>query len=407
MIFHPARMGLLNKRALVRQLQKSGIASRAALARSLGMSQPTAGKIVDELIADKILEEIEIDEANGGNGQGSTRLGRPGRQLQLNRSQSGFLGIHLGIHETLLAELPLGDADEGRWRYSFPNPTAKPQAASQWETELRTAAKKLQSKKFLGVLLSAAGIVDETTNKVLFSPNIHWTEGMDMPSVVRRVWNSPVLLVQEERVVALGHHFNNPGEENFLLVDFGEGVGGAAIVGGKPFASPLPISGELGHTPALGNLRRCGCGATGCVETLVSTRGLLESFSAAQPKLKNDWAALKSYIAENGLQPWLTQSLDAAAVAISAALNVLGLRHVVITGSLMELSPVVLEYLAGSVRNGSMWARFGKVECVGAPRCRAAGLIAIGIDRLVVPETKAGVDPKFLRGKSAAPSLQN
>ena len=89
MILHPARMGQHNKRALVRQLQKLGMASRADLAKSLGMSQPTAGKIVDELLAVKILEEVEI----AGNGDhGSARLGRPGRQLQLNRSRSGFLG---------------------------------------------------------------------------------------------------------------------------------------------------------------------------------------------------------------------------------------------------------------------------------------------------------------------------
>ncbi|HEV2692052.1 MAG TPA: winged helix-turn-helix transcriptional regulator, partial [Verrucomicrobiae bacterium] len=87
-------MGLLNKRALVRQLQKSGIASRAALARLLGMSQPTAGKIVDELIADDILEEVEAVENADNGANSSTRLGRPGRQLQLNRSQPGFLGIH-------------------------------------------------------------------------------------------------------------------------------------------------------------------------------------------------------------------------------------------------------------------------------------------------------------------------
>src|ERR1700735_3230101 len=107
MIFHPARMGLLNKRALVRQLQKTGIASRAVLARSLGMSQPTAGKIVDELLAEKILEEVEVLAPAVS---GSTRLGRPGRQLQMNRSQPGFLGIQLGIRETQLAELPLGAA---------------------------------------------------------------------------------------------------------------------------------------------------------------------------------------------------------------------------------------------------------------------------------------------------------
>lgn len=400
-------MGLLNKRALVRQLQKSGIASRAALARSLGMSQPTAGKIVDELIADNILEEVDAAEPEDGNGRGTTRLGRPGRQLQLNRTQPGFLGIHLGIQETFLAELPLGDADEGRWQHSFRNPTTKSQPIVQWEAELREAAKKLQSKKFLGVLLSVPGIVDEPANKILFSPNIHWSEGTDLPAIIRRVWNIPVLVVQEERVVALGHHFNNPHEENYLLVDFGEGVGGAAIVGGKPFTSPLPISGELGHTPALGNHRRCGCGAIGCVETLVSTRGLIESFSAAHPKLKKDWPALNAYITENGLEPWLIESLDAAAVAISAALNVLGLRHVVITGSITELPPVVLAHLSRAVRNGAMWARFGNVECVGAPRCRAAGLVAIGIDRLIVPEKSPETAPKFSRGKNAALNLQN
>lgn len=404
-------MGLLNKRALVRQLQKSGIASRAVLARSLGMSQPTAGKIVDELIADNILEEVDAVEAGDGNGNGATRLGRPGRQLQLNRSQPGFLGIHLGIQETSLAELPLGDADEDRWRHSFRNPATKSQPVAQWEAELREAAKKLDSKKFLGVLLSVPGIVDEPANKILFSPNIHWSEGQDLPAVIRRVWNLPALVVQEERVVALGHHFNNPEDENFLLVDFGEGVGGAAIVGGKPFASPLPISGELGHTPALGNHRRCGCGATGCVETLVSTRGLIESFSAAHPKSKKTWAALGDHIAATGLEPWLTQSLDAAAVAICAALNVLGLRQVVITGSLAELPPAVLDYVSRSVQNGAMWARFGSIECVGAPRCRAAGLVAIGIDRLVVPETGDELDSKLKlsRGETsrAKPSKLN
>ena len=376
-------MGQHNKRALVRQLQKTGVASRAVLARSLGMSQPTAGKIVDELLAEKILEEVEGTEANG---HGTSRLGRPGRRLQLNRSQAGFLGIHLGIHETQLAELPLGAADEKLWTHSFRHPVSKTDHVALWERELRAAAKKLSAKTFLGVLLSAPGIVDEAQKKVLFSPNVHWTEKANLPAIVGRVWDAPVLVVQEERAVALGHHFNNPGDENFLLVDFGEGVGGAAIVGGKPFASPLPINGELGHTPAIGNHRRCGCGAIGCVETLVSTRGLLESFSAAQPKLKNDWGALHQFISANGIEPWLASSLDAAAMAIAGALNVLGLRRVIITGSLTELPPAVLAHLSRAVQDGAMWARFGKVECSGAPRCRAAGLVAIGIDRLVVPD---------------------
>ena len=391
-------MGLLNKRALVRQLQKTGIASRAVLARSLGMSQPTAGKIVDELLAEKILEEVEVTTPAVN---GSAPLGRPGRQLQMNRSQAGFLGIQLGIRETQLAELPLGAAGEDDWRHAFPVEPEGARPAAVWERGLRAVAKKLRSKKFRGVLLSVPGVVDETRKRILFSPNIHWSENADLPGIIQRVWKAPVIIVQEEQVVALGYHFNHPADEDFLLVDFGEGVGGAVIVGGKPLASPLPISGELGHTPVLGNRRRCGCGAAGCVETLVSTRGLLESFVAAHPETPGDWVALERQITASGVEPWLAQSLEAAAVAIAAALNVLGLRRVVITGSLTELPPTVVEHLSQAIRAGAMWARFGEVECVGAPRCRAAGLVVIGIDRLVVPEIMDEPGKKIYGKKTA------
>jgi hypothetical protein len=75
-------------------------------------------------------------------------------------------------------------------------------------------------------------------------------------------------------------------------------------------------------------------------------------------------------------------------VSIAGALNVLGLRRVIITGSLTELPETVVAHLAQAVQNGSMWAKFGSVECVAAPRRRTAGLVATGLDRLVVPDTQ-------------------
>jgi predicted NBD/HSP70 family sugar kinase len=391
MIFSPSRMGRLNKRALIRQLQKVGVSSRAGLAKSLGMSQPTAGKIVDELLDLKILEEVgltsEVNEA------GMVQPGRPRRQIRLNRSRSSFLGIQMGVAETCVAELPLGVTDVDEWHIFFETSPASGNSAKEWTQQLRKAKEKLRTKSFSGVILSVPGVVDEGAGRVLFSPNVHWSEAADLVALVRGIWNVPVVLVQEERALALGHQINCPECEDFLLVDFGEGVGGAVIVNGKPFANPLPISGELGHTPVLGNQRRCGCGAVGCVETLVSTRGLLESFAAAVPDKPKSWNVLKSHLEANGVEPWLARSLDAAAVAIAGALNVLGLRQVVITGALTELAPAALKYLSVAVATGSMWARFGEVICIGAPRRRAAGLAAVGIDRLVVPEMEIDAAP--------------
>ncbi len=408
MIYIPSRMGQLNRRALLRQLQKMGVASRADLAKSLGMSQPTAGKIVDELLAVEVLEETGAVETNG-NGSESVMRGRPGRKLRLNQSQSRLLAIQLGLQETTVAGLAFGFAEKDEWHFAFSLGKNEADPAKAWEKQLRAAAQKIGGKDFLGVLVSAPGIVDEDENRVLFSPNLHWTEKSDLAAIVRRVWNVPVLLVQEERALALGHQLANPDCEDFLLVDFGEGVGGAIVVGGKPLANPLPISGEIGHTPVLGNQRQCGCGATGCMETLVSLRGLLESFSLAQSARKTSWAELHQSIASSGIPAWLAQSLDAAAVSIAGALNVLGLRRVIITGSLTELPETVVAHLAQAVQNGSMWAKFGSVECVAAPRRRTAGLVATGLDRLVVPDTQENdfAAPKISRRQLASLKPEN
>jgi hypothetical protein len=90
-------------------------------------------------------------------------------------------------------------------------------------------------------------------------------------------------------------------------------------------------------------------------------------------------------------------------------MNVLGLRRVVITGSLTELPPSVLAHLSDAVQNGTMWARFGDVECTGAPRQRTAGLVALGIDRFVVPDQDQPVfvSENILRGKTNAMKTHN
>ncbi len=386
MVVVPSKMGRLNKRALVARLQRLGMASRADLAKSLGMSQPTAGKIADDLLELGVLEEVAEPQLGTGQGSGPrsrARLGRPGRMLRLDRSATRFVAIQLGVSETKLAALPLGADLEDRWAVTV----ATPGSAAQWVRQLRTAAGQIQGRGAWGVLVSVPGVVDEQAGRVLFSPNLHWTEKTDLKKAIQGVWKLPVELSQEERALALGHQSVEGETEDFLLVDFGDGVGGALVVKGQLYAGPLPISGEFGHTPAPGNTRPCGCGAVGCVETLVSTRGLLQSFRSAARRPEASWKDLTEAIAHEGAPGWLAQSLEAAAVVIAGSLNVLGLRRVVITGSLTELPPVVMEHLSSAIRQGAMWARFGELTVEAAPRRRTAGLVAVGLDRLVLPMT--------------------
>ena len=97
MIVVPSSMGRLNKRALLGHLHRLGIASRADLAKSLGLSQPTAGKIVDELLAMGVFEEVTTTTTTNRSQRSQVKAGRPARMLRLNRSKAHFLAIQIGI----------------------------------------------------------------------------------------------------------------------------------------------------------------------------------------------------------------------------------------------------------------------------------------------------------------------
>src|SRR4051794_910076 len=117
MIVVPSRMGRLNKRALLGHLHRMGTASRAELAKSLGLSQPTAGKIVDELLAMGVFEEVSTKVDRTANPR--SKAGRPGRMLRLNRSKAHFLAIQLGIQKTSLALPPIGVTGEDEWAFQM------------------------------------------------------------------------------------------------------------------------------------------------------------------------------------------------------------------------------------------------------------------------------------------------
>lgn len=393
----PASLRRTNQRTVISLLLRLGCASRADLAKAAGISQPTAGKITTELLRLGILE-LAGSPGEGFENGGGARLGRPGQLLRLNGAQPRFLAIELGVSETRIAALPIAVTLEDNWTSRFPTPGSP----EEWLDSVKAATKDLPTDSLWGVLVSVPGVVEETTGRVLFSPNLHWLEHMNLPERLRTICGLPVLLVQEIRALALGQLTAKPGGEDFLLVDFGQGVGGAIVMEGELFSHPVPLSGELGHTPVAGNSRQCGCGAVGCLETLVSESGMLDSFNSLTWKRGRSespvsWSGFCDQVNQHGMEPWLEEALESTARVMAGALNVLGVRRLVLTGGLAQL-PSCVAFLAQRVKQGAMWGRFGEILCETAPHRRAAGLVAAGLDRLVLPadEEAGAIFPALL-----------
>ena len=348
------------------------------------MSQPTVSRIVDELLARNILMEGQVPAdakpAGGRDGRARTSgaAGRPSTPLELDRHRPRFVALQAGVRKTRLAVLPIAIPQQDHWDVEFETPDT----ADRWARELAETWKERAVKGLKAVVVSLPGVVDEQIGRVFLSPNLRWTEQADLPSTLKGVFGTPVLYTQEIRALALGHLTAEPDAGDFLLVNSGSGVGAAAVAGGRLYSGPLPLSGELGHTPVLGNTRVCGCGSTGCLETLVSRNGLLTS--AAEAGHPNSWPQFIESLEDKKSPPWLKKTLDAAAITIASALNVMGLRQVVLTGCLAELSKPCIDYLSEGIRADTMWARFGSVTCRTARARRQAGMISLAIDRTLL-----------------------
>jgi N-acetylglucosamine repressor len=380
----PASLRLSNQRRIIERLLLSGTATRADLAKATGISQPTAGKIIDDLIQAGVVEEIAGELPRGhldpqGSGRRLVPLGRPGRTLRLARSIPRLLALHVGVERTQLGLIPAALPVDGGWTLELP--TARTSAG--WVRRIKSAVEELDLSQIWAAIVSVPGVVDERAGKILLSPNLHWSERIDVPALVREVADVPVFILNEVRALALGELTRVSAETNFLLVDLGDGVGGAIVLNGWPYQGPLPLSGEIGHTPVPGGTRRCGCGGTGCLETLVSKPSVITSFE--EHGGIGGWDGLVSALEKDPLPAWLKSAFDAAASGIAGAINTVGVPRVVLSGPVADLPERTVSYLTEAVEAAAMWSRFETVSCVVAPQKRLEGLVLAGIQNAVIP----------------------
>ena len=373
----PKSLRLTNQARLVEQLLRRGIATRAELAKAGGMSQPTAGKIIDELSTAGVVEELSgVNEMRG-----RPQVGRPGKQLRLSQSPARLVIVELGVERTRMSAVPAALPEDERWDVEFKTPGSE----ATWRQRLRQHAAALSIRRPWGVMVSVPGLVDESSGKILLCPNLHWCERADLVAAFNELFKAPVRLIQESRALALAEVGTRASASDFFLVDFGDGVGGAVVIGQRPYDGSVPATGEIGHTPIAGNERVCGCGNRGCLETLIAERWLVQSLTELTGDSSLTFADVCKCAHGAELPEFLMLALDATAACIAAILNVCGLKRVVLTGHIRELGPRATDHLIASIRRSSMWSRFDTVEVELVQRRRARGLTIAGIQRVIMP----------------------
>jgi len=287
-----AAMRQANEGAVLERVRRSGACSKAELSRVLGLTPASAGMIVSSLLAEGLLEPVGTGESRGGRRPDLYRLRAEGLySCGIDVERGGFDVLLLDLAGRVAgvkhAELPQGDG--------FPAFAVR--AARALSALLRETG--VPAGRLAGIGLSVPGYVDAHRRRIVRAPNLGWHDE-DAEGPLRRALLAeaeigsgpaggdgyqdganevPLFLENEALAAAIGEHWAGAcqGDDDFLCIDVGTGIGAGLFVHGRPFRGASGLAGEIGHVTVNADGPLCGCGRTGCLETLAATPRLLEA----------------------------------------------------------------------------------------------------------------------------------
>ena len=140
----------------------------------------------------------------------------------------------------------------------------------------------LSLKQIRGVGVGAPGAVDPDTGRVLFAPNLNWTnfplkkaleKELTIPVFVENDCNASMLAVYEKELPSKPRHA--------IGIFVGTGIGGGIILDGKLYSGFNRTAGEIGHMVIEVGGPKCNCGNRGCFEALASRTAIFRKITSA------------------------------------------------------------------------------------------------------------------------------
>lgn len=371
----PAVVGKLNERRILRLLQTRGPLSRAEVARESGLSAPTVSKAVASLLKAGLLEEADAPEL---------ARGRPAPKLRLASASAQVLGVTIDAGHCELVSAGLDGVLHGD-PLSVPTPATYPELL----TALEAAARKLVAKPgvtTLGFGLSLPGLVDYRTARGVLSPNIPMTDGHAPAADLAGRLGVAGTLVQESHALCLAerHYGLARGVDDFAVLDVGTGIGLGVMLGGRLLRGHSGLAGEVGHvTVVAAGGRKCGCGNTGCLETVASDSALAYHAGKKLGRTVNVDEVIE--LARSGAVD-LSAELDDVAnylvIGAAAVVNLFNPAVVFVHTPLFDIDPGLLDRLAAGVRRRALPPSFAECRVLRAEGSKRQGAVAGAIQHL-------------------------
>ncbi|GAA1354172.1 ROK family transcriptional regulator [Falsarthrobacter nasiphocae] len=335
-------------RQRLREILADGPATQAQLSRSTGLSPATVSNIVAEMV-----------DAGAATREATTSSGRRAWQVSLTASREVAVGVDIGRRHVRLVAATAARQLLGERFVPLPVGHTAQRTLAVAVEEYRALLEEIgrRNEDVIGVGVGIPGPIDQRSHTVIEGAILPEWVGIDLLPGLERAFNRPVRIGNDANLGALGEaHFGDHREvSNLVYIKVGTGIGAGIVVGGSLLAGALGVSGEIGHMGLQSSDVVCRCGNRGCLETVASTKSLLDNLRLAGRDVSTSEDI-----------PRLAQSGDLAAIrfledagrAIGEAsghlANILGPELIVVGGPLACLEAEFIAPLEASMRRHSV-----------------------------------------------------
>jgi glucokinase len=224
------------------------------------------------------------------------------------------------------------------------------------------------------------GIFNLKAQRIIKSPNYNELNNFPLRPAISRVIDAPFCIDNDANMAAYGEYRRGAGRDakDMILLTLGTGVGSGIIVDGVLLHGSCGYGAEMGHVVVNSEGERCGCGASGCLETeaaagpivrnyrqLTGTSEPLTAEDVANRANKGDAAARKSY----------GRAAYYLGIGLGSAINTFNPQKILLGGGIMASGKLILPMTRAEAKRRSYAASYACCSIEKASLGNDAGLI--------------------------------
>jgi predicted NBD/HSP70 family sugar kinase len=329
-----------NQGLVLRTLYDRGPVSRADVARMTGLTRTTVSDVVAEFLADGLVREV---------GRGPSSGGKAPILLQVVEDARLLIGLDLGEREFTAALVDL----RGEIRHVVSTPVEGRDGDAALEAVYRLVDALVNDNPgvLLGIGVGTPGLVDTDTGTIRWAVNLDWQD-LPLGALLRQRYDLPTYVANDSRAAALGEYlFAGEGRApNLLAIKVGQGIGAGIVLGGELFGGDSHGAGEIGHTTTVEGGAQCRCGRRGCLETVASSRAILEVTGAASL----DEVRRRLDAGDGDARAAVEAAGRALGGAVAALIGALNVNRIHLIGSVPALGDVWVDAVRDEARRRSL-----------------------------------------------------